>query len=194
MSVHHCIMQCLVVTDVCSSLYYAMPCRHGCLFIIVLCNALSSRMSVHHCILLALFLVSVHCIILDLPLVSVHCVNSLFCLAHGCTNSRFITAEPQNPRTREHVFCMGSVARALSASPVRNKGVLDLISTRQALIGSRGQWHGGCHGHKRRTTQSPFSSSLALFHFLLTWVSLVLFRFTPHVVLSFIFPWIFVWV
>ena len=38
-------------------------------------------------------------------------VNSLFCLAHGCTNSRFITAELQIPRTREHVF-LGSVWRA----------------------------------------------------------------------------------
>ena len=45
---------------------------------------------------------------------------------------------------------------------MRNKGVLDLISTRQALIGSRGQWCGSCHGHKRRTTQSPFSLSLIL--------------------------------
>ena len=35
-------------------------------------------------------------------------VNSLFCLAHGCTNSCFITAELQIPRTREHVF-LGSV-------------------------------------------------------------------------------------
>ena len=35
-------------------------------------------------------------------------VNSLFCPAHGCTNSRFIKAELQNPRTREHVF-LGSV-------------------------------------------------------------------------------------
>ena len=42
-------------------------------------------------------------------------VNSLFCLGHGCTNSRsrFITAELQlqNPRTQEHVF-LGSVWRA----------------------------------------------------------------------------------
>ena len=35
-------------------------------------------------------------------------VNSLFCPAHGCTNSRFIIAELQIPRTREHVF-LGSV-------------------------------------------------------------------------------------
>ena len=38
-------------------------------------------------------------------------VNSLFCPAHGCTNSRFIIAELQIPRTREHVF-LGSVWRA----------------------------------------------------------------------------------
>ena len=45
-------------------------------------------------------------------------VNSLFCLrlARGCTNSHFITAELQNPRTREHVF-LDSVVRALSAGP-----------------------------------------------------------------------------
>ena len=42
------------------------------------------------------------------------------CLAHGCTNSHFITAELQNSRTREHVF-LGSVCASLSAGPVRSK-------------------------------------------------------------------------
>ena len=56
------------------------------------------------------------------------CVNSLFCPAHGCTNSRFIIAELQNPRTREHVF-LGSVWwPRTECRPVRNKGVLDLTS------------------------------------------------------------------
>ena len=49
-------------------------------------------------------------------------VNSLFCPAHGCTNSRFIIAELQNPRTREHVFLGQCDGHALSAGPVRSKG------------------------------------------------------------------------
>ena len=32
--------------------------------------------------------------------------------------------------------------------------------TRRALIGFRGQWRGSCHGHKRRTSQSPLSCLL----------------------------------
>ena len=49
-------------------------------------------------------------------------------LACGCTNSRFITAELQIPRTREHVFLAQCGART-ECRPVRNKGVLDLHET-----------------------------------------------------------------
>ena len=48
-------------------------------------------------------------------------VNSLFCLARGCTNSCFITAaEPSYPGT---CFPGLSDAHLLSAGPVRRKGV-----------------------------------------------------------------------
>ena len=46
-------------------------------------------------------------------------VNSLFCPARGCTNSRFNRAELQNPRTQEHVVC--SVCALLSAGPMRSE-------------------------------------------------------------------------
>ena len=53
-------------------------------------------------------MVMVRVLLLGILFVSNHRVNSLFCPAHGCTNSRFIIAELQIPRTREHVF-LGSV-------------------------------------------------------------------------------------
>ena len=103
-------------------------------------------------------------------------VNSLFCPAHGCTNSRFIIAELQIPRTQEHVF-LGSVSwPRTECRPVRNKGVLDLTSR-------DGRWCGSCHGHKRRTSQSPLSCLLplvsCLFSCLLSLLLHSLSRFTP---------------
>ena len=88
-------------------------------------------------------------------------VNSLFCPAHGCTNSRFIIAELQIPRTREHVF-LGSVWRAHWVQARAQQGRTRSDLTRRALIGFRGQWRGSCHGHKRRTSQSPLSCLLLL--------------------------------
>ena len=61
---------------------------------------------------------------------SLACENSLFCLARGCTNSRFITAELQNPRTREHVS-LGSVSRATGCRPRAQQG----LGARSARIG-----------------------------------------------------------
>ena len=80
-------------------------------------------------------------------------VNSLFCPAHGCTNSRFIIAELQIPRTREHVF-LGSVWRAhwVQAPCAARAGCK--IFTRWVLIGSCSRWRGSCHGHMRRASSS----------------------------------------
>ena len=100
-------------------------------------------------------------------------VNSLFCPAHGCTNSRFIIAELQIPRTREHVF-LGSVWRAHWVQARAQQGRTRSDLTRRALIGFRGQWRGSCHGHKRRTSQSPLSCLLLLL--LYCSVALLLFR------------------
>ena len=125
-------------------------------------------------------------------------VNSLFCPAHGCTNSRFIITELQNPRTREHVF-LGSVWRAhwVQAPCAARAGCK--ICTRWVLIGSRSRWRGSCHSHKRRTSnpclplwpQIPVPVlSLSLFFFILSLVSplLPVFSLVPSVV----FRWTFV--
>ena len=85
-------------------------------------------------------------------------VNSLFCPAHGCTNSRFIIAELQIPPTRER-FSGLSVMRTHWVQARARQGRTRSDLTRRALIGFRGQWRGSCHGHKRRTSQSPRSLS-----------------------------------
>ena len=85
-----------------------------------------------------------------------HIVNSLVAQTRASLQQSCRTLAPGNM-----FFCAKCGART-ECRPVRNKGVLDIISTRRALIGSRGQWRGSCHGHKCRTTQSPFS--LALLH------------------------------
>ena len=61
-------------------------------------------------------------------------------------------AEPSHPRT---CFSGLSVAHAHWVQARAQQG---RTRSPRALIGSRGQWRGSCHGHKRKTTQSPLSS------------------------------------
>ena len=84
--------------------------------------------------------------------------NLLFCMAHGCSNSRFITAELQSPYTGEHVFLSSVWVRFQQLfceacahwvqAPVCNTN----RETRQKLCGA-GRWY--CAAVVKRLWRSP---------------------------------------
>ena len=135
---------------------------------------------------------ALHVVVL-MRLSSCHCLCKLTVLhgarlgggGGGCTNSRFITAELQNPQTWERVF-VGSVCMRFQYSYSAGRVHTECRPRAQQELGARSArggpwlvpaatWRGSCHGHMRRTSSSgrppdpsPSSRSPLLLHSLLS--------------------------